>query len=235
MVKSKLASGQVVSVCNTDFPTPDIVEFVGGAGFDMVFIDCEHSSTDFGQVEALARAARAAGIGSVVRPWSNEGGLINRYLSCGVGGVQVPHIHDVASVRTIIKSMQEWEGNYEEKLLVAMMESRDALANLPELLKVKEIDVFYLGALDLAQSMGHRGNRKHPGVQAAVEDAIKRIADAGRPAGMNVQDDLEATNRYLGMGLRWVNVHLKVFMQRGIRSFLQGMSRKAVAQGARTP
>jgi hypothetical protein len=50
---------------------------------------------------------------------------------------------------------------------------------------------------------------------------------------MNVQDDLEATNRYVGMGLRWVNVHLKVFMQRGIQAFLQGMGQQAGAQRAR--
>jgi 4-hydroxy-2-oxoheptanedioate aldolase len=139
----------------------------------------------------------------------------------------------VAAARAIIGSIQEWEGNYEEKLLVAMIESREALANLPDLLKLKEIDVFYLGAVDLALSMGHRGHRKHPAVQAAVEDAIKRIADAGRPSGMNVQDDLEATNRYIGMGLRWVNVHLKVFMQRGIQAFLQGMGQQTGAQRAR--
>ena len=28
-----------------------------------------------------------------MRPWSNDPGLINRYLSCGAGGVQAPHVH----------------------------------------------------------------------------------------------------------------------------------------------
>lgn len=67
-LRDRLARGETAAVCNPDFPTPALVEFAGGLGFDAVFIDCEHSSTDFGEVDALARAARAAGIVSVVRP-----------------------------------------------------------------------------------------------------------------------------------------------------------------------
>ena len=45
--KEQLLSQKVIAVCNTDFPTPQLVEFSGKNGFDVLFIDCEHSSTDF--------------------------------------------------------------------------------------------------------------------------------------------------------------------------------------------
>ena len=95
--------------------------------------------------------------------------------------------------------------------------------NLPELLKMKEIDVFYIGQNDLAESMGLKGKRKDPKVQATVEDVIKRVADSGRVAGMNVQEDLEAVTHFMRLGMRYVNVHMKQFMDRGARTFLAGL------------
>ena len=69
---------------------------------------------------------------SVVRPWSNDPGLINRYLSCGAGGVQAPHVHNAADARNIVEGLRRWgDGNYEDKLLVVMIESQQGVDNLP--------------------------------------------------------------------------------------------------------
>ena len=224
--KQQLLSQKVISVCNPDFPTPDMIEFIGKLGFDALFLDCEHSSTDFTLIKELSRAARLANLNSVLRPWSNEPGLINRYLSCGVGGVQAPHVHSAADARNIVEGLKRWgDGNYEDKLLVVMIESQQGVDNLPELLKMKEIDAFYIGQNDLAESMGLKGKRKDPKVQAAVEYVIKRVADAGKVAGMNVQEDLEAVTHFMGLGMRWVNVHMRNFMDRGARAFLAGINR----------
>ena len=226
-VKERLRAGDTISVCNTDFPTPQLVEFVGQIGFDALFIDCEASSTDFKLVEELSRAARVANMPSIVRPWTNDPGLINRYLSCGAGGVQVPRVQTMAEAEAVLEGLRRWEGNYEEKLLVMMIESQEGLDNLPALLKLPQVDVFYFGPFDLAESMGLKGNPKHPKVKAAVEDGIKRVADAGKVPGMNVQDEIEAVTRYMDLGLRWINVHLKTFMERGSKAFLQVLKERA--------
>jgi 4-hydroxy-2-oxoheptanedioate aldolase len=42
---------------------------------------------------------------------------------------------------------------------------------------------------------------------------------------MNLQDDIGALARYRELGLRWINVHLKVFMERGAKTFLRALSR----------
>jgi 4-hydroxy-2-oxoheptanedioate aldolase len=223
-IKQRILAKKIISVCNPDFPTPKMVEFIGETGFDVVFIDCEHSSTDFKLVEELTRAARVANMGSVVRPWTNDPGLINRYLSCGAGGVQVPHVHTPANATAIIEGLRRWgDGNHEDKILLVMVESQSAIDNLPAFLKMKEIDAYYFGQNDLAESMGFKGQRKHPKVQATVEDAIKRVADAGRIAGMNVQEDLEAVTHFMRLGLRWINVHQKQFMARGGKAFLKAV------------
>jgi 2-keto-3-deoxy-L-rhamnonate aldolase RhmA len=220
-LKDRVLAQSAIAVCNCDFPTPDMVEFTGGLGFDVLFIDCEHSSTDFRDGAELARAARAAGMASVLRPWSNEAGLINRFLSCGAGGIQAGHVHGVAEAEEIIAGMRRWgDGDAAEKIFVVMVESQQAIENLSAMLRLPEIDVFYFGQNDLAESMGLKGQRKHPRVRATVEDAIKRVADAGKVAGMNVQDEIDAVAHFMRLGLRWINVHQKQFMARGSKAFL---------------
>jgi 4-hydroxy-2-oxoheptanedioate aldolase len=200
-----------------------MVEFIGTLGFDAIFVDCEHASTDFALVEELSRAARGVDMATIVRPWSNEEGLINRYLSCGAEGIQTPHVDTRAEAEAIISGITRWEGDHTRKLLVTMIESETAIASLPDMLKLDAVDVFYIGALDLAQSMGLKGNPGHPRVRAAVEATIATIAKAGRVAGMNVQGDLDAVTRYRNLGLRWINVHLKTFVSRGTRGFLDSV------------
>ena len=225
--KQQLLAQKAISVVNCDFPTPAMVEFMGELGFDALFIDCEHSDTDFKLVGELARASRIAGMHSVLRPFNNDPGLINRYLSCGAGGMQVPHVHSVAAANAIIAGLERWgDGDWREKILLVMVESKEAVACLPELLKIDAIDAYYFGQNDLAESMGYKGDRKNSKVRQTVEDSIKRVADAGRVAGMNVQDEIDAVAHYMKLGLRWINVHQKQFMARGSKAFLQALAAK---------
>src|SRR5258706_13083468 len=143
-IKKRILAQKIIAVCNPDFPTPAMIEFIGATGFDAVFIDCEHSSTDFKLVEDLTRAARVADMASVLRPWSNDPGLINRYLSCGAGGIQAPHVHNTADADKIIAGWRRWgDGDFEEKLLLVMCESQEAIDKLPALLKMKDSDFYY--------------------------------------------------------------------------------------------
>ncbi|MCS0497195.1 aldolase/citrate lyase family protein [Ancylobacter sp. MQZ15Z-1] len=227
-IKQKVLSEKIITVCNTDFPTPQMVEFVGDLGFDALFIDCEQSSTDFKLVEELSRAARVSNMASVLRPYSKEPGLINRYLSCGAGGIQAPKVGSVEEGRALLDGMSHWDkGDYRDKIIIFMIESRQGIECLPELLKLEEVDVFYFGQNDLAESMGLKGDRKNPKVRSLVEDGIRRTADAGKIAGMNVQDEIDAVGHYMDLGLRWVNVHQKQFMARGSKAFISAAKSRA--------
>ncbi len=56
-IKQKLAAGQVVTMFNPDFASPRLVEYLGGLGFDVVWIDAERMSYDFERIEEMTRAA----------------------------------------------------------------------------------------------------------------------------------------------------------------------------------
>lgn len=71
LFKDKLKRGEVVVVVNPDHPSPSLTEFIGGLDFDGVFIDCEHGVASVERVQDMCRAARAAGVKSIVRPETN--------------------------------------------------------------------------------------------------------------------------------------------------------------------
>ncbi len=167
-----------------NYSSPALVEYVGKLGFDVAFIDCEKGSASAERIEEMCRGARAAGIAAVVRPWMNDDGLISRYLDLGANGVMVAAIDDAETARALVSAVRYSRyRDYEEKLVIAMVESPRAIENLPEMLAVEGIDVWFVGPNDLAHRMGHPGRADLPEVQDAVRSALGIIKAAGRTAG----------------------------------------------------
>lgn len=183
-VKAKLAAGEPVVMVNVNYPSPGLVEQIGRLGFDIAFIDCEKGSASFERVEEMCRAARAAGIASVVRPWSNEPGLISRYLDVGADGIMAAAIEDGAAARALVDAVRySRHADFDSKLVIAMIESPDAAARLPELLPVAGIDVWFVGPNDFAHRMGFPGGGARADVKEAVARTLKEIVAGGARAG----------------------------------------------------
>ena len=98
-MKQKLAAGHPALGCSVMFPSPQMVEMLGHAGFDWVLIDCEHGSIGPGDVELMCMAADAAGITPIGRPSSNLASDITSLMDRGVMGVQVPHVSTAEDAR----------------------------------------------------------------------------------------------------------------------------------------
>ena len=143
LFKDKLKRGEVVVVVNPDHPSPSLTEFIGGLDFDGVFIDCEHGVASVERVQDMCRAARAAGVESIVRPETNASHLIARYLDAGAGGIIVPHVETAAAARRIVETVRYTRPkDYEDKVVIVMIESLTAIGNLPDILNVEGVDVY---------------------------------------------------------------------------------------------
>lgn len=217
-IKEKLSRGGDVLVFNPNFPSPALVEFAGEFGFDAAFIDCEHSAIGIERVEELARAARAAGITSIVRPWSREPGLVTRFLDCGVGGIQFPSIETADEAREAVGIVRQARGAaFDDTPVAIMVETPSAIEKLPEIVAVGGIDSVVVGLADLAIHLGHPGDGGHPDVRAAVDRIIGIVAGSGGPvAGFNLHN-FEEGPTMKDKGVRWFTVHAKAMMRRGAR------------------
>ena len=216
--RRKLRDGGTVLVFNPNFPSPALVEHAGSLGFDVAFIDCEHGSADFGRAEDLARAARAAGMTSILRPWSPERALVTRFLDCGVGGVQFPGIETAQAAQAAVDLVRAARGKaFDDTLVTVMIESTTAMKNLPAIAGVAGLDAIVIGLADLAASLGHPGENRHPAVRRAVEEIVARVAGArGAVAGFNLHQWEEGPD-LAARGVRWFTIHAKTMLQRGVR------------------
>jgi 2-keto-3-deoxy-L-rhamnonate aldolase RhmA len=216
--KMKLASRRPVVVMNPDHPSASLVEFIARLGVDAVMIDTEQGSPDVESVEEMARAARAAGLCALVRIFSAEPWVIERYMFRGVHGIVVPRLDTAAAARRVVEEIRYcFPTNAEEKVVVVQIETANAIAELDGFLAIEGIDCLFIGAVDLAKSLGHRGNFRKPEVMAVLEQTVERIVRAGKPAGMMVKED--DVVHWRSKGATFLYNHLNDYALIGARHF----------------
>jgi 4-hydroxy-2-oxoheptanedioate aldolase len=159
--------------------------------------------------------------------------LIKQYLDLGAQNILVPMVDTPEQAAQLVQAMRypqddgqggvrgmagarasRW-GHYtdyfkranEEVCLLVQVESLEALKNLDAIAATPGVDGVFIGPADLSASMGHVGNAAHPGVQAAIEDAIARILKAGKAPGILTPDESLAQH-YLSLGAVFVAVGL---------------------------
>lgn len=228
-VKQKLAAGKVVTMVNPDFQHPRLVEYLARLGMDVSFIDAERMSYDFERIEEMTRAAHLAGIASVARAWMNEPGLITRYFDCGLDGMAFPHVEDAATAKGMIEIVRYARPrDHDDKIVIIMVETPDAIGRLDEIVAVPGVDVVNIGVNDVAFALGRPGEPEHPEVAKLVDRAIERILRGGKHVALNVLDNWEERMpAFVAKGVRWLNVHASAFIARGAKQYAGLLSRCA--------
>ena len=97
--------------------------------------------------------------------------------------------------------------------LIVQAETREAIANLDDILAVDGVDCVFIGPADLSADMGYLGNPMAGEVRAVIADAATRIRAAGKAAGM-IHYDPRNFPRYLSLGLNFFAVGAEVSMIR---------------------
>src|SRR3990170_2888988 len=195
--KKKLRAGEPVFGVSVMIPSPQIVEIIGGAGFDWVLLDCEHGTLTLESVELMAMAAEACGITAIARPVTRSPEHILQVLDRGAMGVQVPHVDTAEEAGQVVAAVKyhplgqrglaagtraavydshgtladHVKAANDATLIAIQIEEQAAIDNIDELLKVDDIDVFFIGPSDLSQSMGHPGNPRAPAVADAINSS----------------------------------------------------------------
>ena len=241
-MKAKLQAGQPALGCSVMFPSPQMVEMLGYAGFDWVLLDCEHGSLSPADVEVMAMAADAAGVTAIARPRTNAAADIQSVMDRGVMGVQVPHVNTADDARRVVAAVKLGPGSGRglaagtrpdnwglgprgdfiaetnaQSLVCVQLEHAEAIENVDAILGVEGIDVFFVGPSDLSQSMGYPGKPNAPAVAQAIDETLAKIVRAGKTPGMPAATDNVA--RVIGAGVRYIYTHVPRLIGAGTGQF----------------
>jgi 2-keto-3-deoxy-L-rhamnonate aldolase RhmA len=223
MLSGGLALG--VSLTVTD---PFVAEVVGGAGFDFVLIDAEHSPIAADQLQMMLIALRSSESTVLVRPAANDSTLIKQILDLGAEGVVVPEVDDAASCAAAIAAARypplgrrgfgprraaRLEGGRpaylaradEEVAVLVMIESAAAVASIDAILKTPGLDGIMVGPADLAVTMGHLKDLGHPDVRAAITDVRDACQRHGVPFGIFTATE-QAAREWSAAGARFMTI-----------------------------
>lgn len=203
--------------------TPVAAEICAGSGFDWILIDGEHGPNDIPLLASQLQAAAAQRAEVVVRLPIAETWLVKQALDIGAQTLLIPMIETAEQARAMVKACRyppqgvrgigsslARASNYsrvkdylatanDQICLILQIESRAALANLDALATTEGVDALFVGPADLAADMGHLGQAGHPEVVAAVEAAIARCRQLGKPIGIMITD-LALARHYQTLG-----------------------------------
>jgi 4-hydroxy-2-oxoheptanedioate aldolase len=250
-LKQKLREGKPAFGVMITFPSPPVVEMLGYMGFDWVLIDNEHGSITIDTAEDMVRAGELSGIAPIVRPVTNKPEVIAPFLDRGAWGVQVPHVNTRAEAEAAVAACKYFPDGQRgmfsggkpaeygiggstpdyvkkanaETLVCLMLEEVEAIDNIREIVKVKGVDVLFIGSGDLSQSMGYPGQNTHPEVQALMEKGVKEIRQAGVVAGVSCPDAL--IPKFLGLGVQYFHSSVGRLLQTAGDAYLKTVRKAA--------
>jgi 2-keto-3-deoxy-L-rhamnonate aldolase RhmA len=209
--------------------TVDIAQIAKTAGFDFLFIDCEHSSMELDTAAQISAASLAVGVTPLVRVAGLEHWHASRVLDNGAQGVVVPHVDDAAQAARVAAACRfpplgkrSMGGGLQqlgfatmpvgeaarivndETLVVVMIESPQGVASCAEIAAVPGIDALLIGTNDLCFEMGMPGQFNDPRVAEAYRKVIAACRKHGKFAGMGGMYTPELLERHIAMGVQLV-------------------------------
>ena len=251
-VKEKLLGGEVSIGSWSRTGEPLTAETVAAEGFDWVMLDIEHFPVDVAAAANCYRAVQLCGAMPFARLPFCDHGWIKRFLDAGAMGIVVPLLRTAADARNLV----EWSrfpplgrrpygggrvhylygrdayiaGANDAILVLAQVETPEAVENLDEMLAVEGIDGFFVGPTDLALSLG-LPLPGHPSRQRdeLVASLAGRIRAAGKvPATVSASPDQAAA--LIRQGYRMVSVGCSLaYIQQTAAAAVADLRRRGLA------
>ncbi len=177
--------------------------------FDFLIIDTEHGNFNNQQIVDVIRSCELNQCSPIIRVSKNSENLILSALDLGAHGIITPKVENTKDLNKIIESSyyapigkrgysgfvrsfgynkdiskistKKANGNI---LNIILIETREGLKNLPELLKSSHVDIVYLGYYDLSQSLNLDLKKDWSKILKILSDTIKLIKKNKKHVGI---------------------------------------------------
>ncbi len=207
---------------------PVSAEMMAKLDWDSCTVDMQHGMVDPGTAVTMIQAISGAGRTAMVRvPW-NDPAIIMKVLDAGALGVICPMINTRAACEAFVGACRyaptghrswgpvripfanpvDYYGWADENIVtLAMIETREALDNLDEILATPGLDAIYVGPSDLCISLGVPPNPIPD--DPTVLEAIATILEAANRHGVVPAihcGSPEMAREYIAKGWRLVTI-----------------------------
>ena len=203
MEKKELTYGTVLTS-----GSPLMTEMMAMCGFDVLWLDMEHTANGVESTVANMMAARSGGTPAWVRvPW-NDPVRVKPIIDMGADGIIFPFIRTVEEAQLAVDSMtfppkgirgygplraldygkitqEEFvNSTYRDCRRIIQIEHIDAVNNLEKIAAIEGIDAFIVGPNDLSGSIGKLGKMRDPEMMEIYRRVGSILKDSGKTAAI---------------------------------------------------
>ena len=203
-------------------------ETMAHQGWDTLTVDIQHGVIDYQKAVEMLTAISTTDTVPVTRvPWL-EPGILMKVLDAGAYGVICPMINSredaeklvawthyppegtrsFGPIRGLLYGGPDYPEHANDTIVVfAMIETREGLDNLEEILSVPGLDAVYIGPSDLSLALGCRPafDDVEPPVAEAIEMIAAKAKEYGKVAGCHNGTPQYALRR-IEMGFQFVTI-----------------------------
>jgi 2-keto-3-deoxy-L-rhamnonate aldolase RhmA len=197
----------------------------GAAGYDFFFIDMEHGNYSMETVADLIRGAKSAGIAPVIRVPHLETHFISRVLDAGAEGIMIPMTSTREQAEAIVRyskytpigqrgfGTQTGQTDYkplkavefmkeanDHTLIIAQIETQEAVEHIDAILGVEGIDVGLIGPNDLSISLGIPDQMGSEILMKAIDKVVETGKKRKKATGIHI-GNVEAIKKWRSKGM----------------------------------
>ena len=244
-VKDLLKAGQ--TAIGTTASAASETRFLANSGLDFLLFDTQHSTDDIKGLAHAVAATRGATAAPIVRVGDLRPDQICYALDIGAKGIVVPMVNTPAEatdmvqwckypfegVRSSAGMRGEWgefqsyreymDAVNEQLLIVPMIETREALDAIDDILAVPGIDVLLVGPSDLSINLDVPLDYANPVYHAALDKIGAACQKAGVAAGMFFVPPGIEPQTLKDKGFRFFTLPWAGWATEGIRNGLAGV------------
>ncbi len=226
VVKEKWAKGEATYGGWLSVPSSFSAEVMAHQGFDWLCIDMQHGLIDYQVAMTMIQAIGTTETTPFVRvPW-NEFGVIGKVLDAGAMGVIIPMVNSVEEAKAAVAACRYFplgsrsygptraayahgadyfsEANT-QIACIPMIETRQAVERLDDILAVPGIDAVYVGPADLSITLGLMPRMDNEGeFEAARLRIAERCQKYGIVPGIHANAGLAA--KHAAAGYRMITI-----------------------------
>lgn len=228
--KEKLEKGELcIGLGLRMVRTMDIGRVLNTCGYDYAFIDMEHNAMHIDTAVQMAVSCQDADVTPIVRVPGYEHHHASRVLDAGAMGIVFPHVDTPEQAAKLVSFCKYppmghrsaagpmAQLNYQavpqaeaselvnkQTLIVIMLESPQGISNADAIAAIPGVDVVLIGTNDLCMEMGIPGQFANPKVEEAYKTVIAACRKHGKHPGMGGIYDETVSQKYIGMGMRFI-------------------------------
>ena len=225
-VKARWREGLPALGCWLSIPSAWSAEVMARQGYDYICLDLQHGLIDYQTELGMLQAISATPTIPFARVPSNDFGAINKVLDAGVLGVVVPMVNSPEEARAVVaacryhpegsRSFGPTRAGYsagpdyfahanDEVACIPMIETRQAVERIDEILSVPGIDAVYVGPADLSITLGQQPRMDNEGAfEVARQTIAKACAAHGVTAGIHANASL--VEKHVEAGYRMITI-----------------------------